>query len=138
MNNLQNRLVDCVKRWGRQGFLLLHHLTESDLPHNIWVKKWGTAGLVSCNLCGGPHSVLALNYAPIKQIGVNDGTRTRNIWHHNPELYQLSYEHHKWLQGMDLNHRSLAYETNEIPLLHPASKSLGRILARNAYKVRNL
>lgn len=26
--------------------------------------------------------------------GVNDGTRTRDIRHHKPALYQLSYAHH--------------------------------------------
>ena len=28
--------------------------------------------------------------------GVSDGTRTRDIWSHIPELYQLSYAHRNW------------------------------------------
>ncbi len=27
-------------------------------------------------------------------FGVDDGTRTRDNWNHNPGLYQLSYVHH--------------------------------------------
>ena len=30
----------------------------------------------------------------LKEIGVNDGIRTRDNWNHNPGLYQLSYIHH--------------------------------------------
>jgi hypothetical protein len=29
------------------------------------------------------------------KYGVNDGSRTRDNWNHNPGLYQLSYIHHK-------------------------------------------
>ena len=29
--------------------------------------------------------------------GVSDGTRTRDIWSHIPELYQLSYAHRNFL-----------------------------------------
>jgi hypothetical protein len=29
-----------------------------------------------------------------EEDGVNDGTRTRDIRHHKPALYQLSYAHH--------------------------------------------
>jgi hypothetical protein len=29
-----------------------------------------------------------------KRVGVDDGTRTRDNWNHNPGLYQLSYVHH--------------------------------------------
>ncbi len=32
-----------------------------------------------------------------KEIGVNDGIRTRDNWNHNPGLYQLSYIHHQCL-----------------------------------------
>ena len=31
----------------------------------------------------------------LKEIGVNDGIRTRDNWNHNPGLYQLSYIHHQ-------------------------------------------
>lgn len=30
----------------------------------------------------------------MQQMGVDDGTRTRDNWNHNPGLYQLSYNHH--------------------------------------------
>ena len=35
---------------------------------------------------------------------MNDGTRTRDIRHHKPALYQLSYAHHGPLNG---GHRTL-------------------------------
>ena len=30
-----------------------------------------------------------------EEIGVNDGARTHDRRNHNPELYQLSYAHHR-------------------------------------------
>ena len=31
----------------------------------------------------------------VRKIGVSEGIRTPGRWSHNPELYQLSYAHHK-------------------------------------------
>jgi hypothetical protein len=42
---------------------------------------------------GSAVSFKAGNVVSFK-IGVDDGTRTRDGWNHNPGLYQLSYTHH--------------------------------------------
>ena len=37
----------------------------------------------------------------LRRLGVNDGTRTRDLSDHNRALYQLSYKHHASLSRMD-------------------------------------
>jgi hypothetical protein len=41
-----------------------------------------------------PFSGLPKKVATCRHFRVSDGTRTRDRWDHNPELYQLSYAHH--------------------------------------------
>ena len=42
-----------------------------------------------------PHMYNLANYFMLNIFyGVSDGARSRNIWIHNPVLYQLSYGHH--------------------------------------------
>ncbi len=49
-----------------------------------------------------PHDRIAQSEGPertprpsaLKLYGVDDGTRTRDTWNHNPVLYRLNYIHH--------------------------------------------
>ncbi len=36
----------------------------------------------------------------LRTYGVDDGTRTRDTWNHNPVLYQLNYIHHMRLRNL--------------------------------------
>ena len=54
-------------------------------------------------------------------LGSSSWARTNDTAVNSRMLYLLSYEGiYKWVRGQDSNLRPLAYEANEIPLLHPA------------------
>ena len=47
-----------------------------------------------CVLTGGQVSFISTNRWVLTRV--SDGARTRDIWNHNPALYQLSYTHRVW------------------------------------------
>ncbi len=54
-------------------------------------------------LTGGQISFLST--IRLMKTRVSDGARTRDIWNHNPALYQLSYTHRVWADFRAANER---------------------------------
>ncbi len=93
--SLTARLMQSV-RWRLPNIELFPSITGvlPDLPF------FNSGGMRSNHRLG-----IVLSTIRLVKTRVSDGARTRDIWNHNPALYQLSYTHRVWADFRAANER---------------------------------